>query len=351
MMKNNRGLVITTIILALLLVAVGSYVAYDTFVKQDETIQPSINENVGNDISAEVMKYTYEGVKGLYTYTSEAAQNEQDLFYYLYLYENGMFNYKMGTGASFGYIGNYVIKEDKVVLNFLFKIDSGAGVTVSTGSKTITITENDVLVDDNPSVVVDDMKKVTLKKASSAEEREFLQGDDFLEILKNYHATNTIEKDETIQPSDNEKEYTYDSVKGLYKYIGETITNELGSEYFAYFYLHLYENGTFSYEMGTGAPWGYMGNYIIEGNKIVLNYLFSTDSGAGMIVTTGSKTITITANDTLVDANPLVTAGNIKKVTLKKASSAEESEFLQGGGFSHRLNNSYIFNDAMNTQT
>ncbi|MBR5540287.1 MAG: hypothetical protein IKU56_02795 [Clostridia bacterium] len=80
--------------------------------------------------------------------------------------------------------------------------------------------------------------------------------------------------------------------------------------------LYLYENGTFTYTMGTGAPHGYIGNYIIKENTVVLNYLFSTDSGTGVRAATGSKTITITAKDTVVDASPSVTVANMTNVTL-----------------------------------
>lgn len=142
------------------------------------------------------------------------------------------------------------------------------------------------------------------------------------------------------------EEYTYDDLEGLYKYIGETVTTDDGNEYNAYFYLYLYKNGTFKYTMGTGAPHGYMGNYIIKGNTIVLNYLFSTNSGAAITVTTGSKTITIADKDTVVDADWAFTVNNMTTVTLKKASLAEGSDFLKYEDFTYWLKNFHIFNDA-----
>ncbi len=173
MMKNNKGLLITVIILGVLVVLLGSYIVYDN--------------------SADVTEYTYSGIKGLYTYTSETIKDEYGeyaAFYYLYLYENGTFTYRMGTGAPFGHMGNYIIKDNTIVLNYLFSTNSGAGIDVTTGSKTITIASKDTLVDANPSVTVANMTNVTLKKASSAQANEFSQYEDFSYILKNYEITN-----------------------------------------------------------------------------------------------------------------------------------------------------------------
>ncbi len=176
-MKNNKSLVIIAIILGVLVVVMGSYIAYDDFAKTESKV------------------HTYNDIKGLYTYTSETIKDDElgheyFAFYYLYLNENGTFNYRMGTGAPWGYVGNYVIKDNTIILNYLFRTNSGAEITVTTGSKTIAITDNHTLTDVNPSVTVADMTTVTLKKASAAEESEFSRYEDLAYILKNYHITN-----------------------------------------------------------------------------------------------------------------------------------------------------------------
>ena len=142
--------------------------------------------------------------------------------------------------------------------------------------------------------------------------------------------------------------YDYKSIKGLYKYIGETMKDENGNEFNASYNLYLYENGTFNYAMGTFGPFGYIGNYIIENNNIILNYLFSTNSGAGIDVTSGSKIITINNNNTLVDVNQSINIVNMTSVTLKKATFTEENEFLQDADFSNILKNYHIINNVSN---
>ena len=55
MTKNKKGFVIATIILAVLVAVMGSYITYDKFIETD-----------------------YDDVKGLYTYTSETIEDEYD---------------------------------------------------------------------------------------------------------------------------------------------------------------------------------------------------------------------------------------------------------------------------------
>ncbi len=194
MMKNNRGLLIAAIVLAVLVLVMGSYIIYDNYT----------NKNTDNDDSDEVIEYTYDDIKGLYTYFGEPQKDENGsehaAYFYLYLYENGTFNYKMGIEAPYGYMGNYIIKDNTIVLNYLFRTNSGAGINVTSGSKTITITSDGSLVDDDPTVNMDDLTSVTLKKASSERESQFLYGDDvsysndFSKILNDYYISNNATK-------------------------------------------------------------------------------------------------------------------------------------------------------------
>lgn len=148
------------------------------------------------------------------------------------------------------------------------------------------------------------------------------------------NTNNDLNSRNKVQTSTNQdnKTYTYDEIKGSYTYETETQKDENGNEYKLYFGLKLYENGTFSYRRSYMAPWWEIGNYIIKDNTIVLNYLFSTNSGVGIYRTTGTKTIKISSNNSLIDSNPMEQM-NIKNkptsVTLTKDTSANiEDEFL-----------------------
>ena len=184
-MIKNKSLVIATIILGILVVVMGIYIVCNAPAKNDDTKQPNTNENI---------EYIYDNIKGLYTFTSDPIdygnENVLTTFFYLYLYENGTFTYRMGRAAPFGYMGNYIITDNTIVLNYLFSTNSGAGINVTTGSKIITITDKDTLVDVDPIITIPDTKSVTLKKASDEEASRFLQYEDFSYILNNYLIVN-----------------------------------------------------------------------------------------------------------------------------------------------------------------
>ena len=168
-MKNSKGLTMMTIVLGILVVVMGSYLVCDNLLKTE---------------------YDYDDVKGVYTYTSEATKDEEGnditAMYRLYLNENGTFFYKMGTGAMTGHIGNYVIKDQTIILNYLFRTDNGTGLFSTEGSKTLTITAKDTFTDNQPSVTVGNMKNVLLKKVSPTEANEYPQYEDVSYMLNNY---------------------------------------------------------------------------------------------------------------------------------------------------------------------
>lgn len=144
--------------------------------------------------------------------------------------------------------------------------------------------------------------------------------------------------------------YNYSDIKGLYEYKSENMIDESGTEFSASYFLYLYENGTFNYRMASFSSYGYMGNYIISDNTVVLNYLFSNNSGSEIEVTTGTKTLTINSDNTLTDTNQLITAIKDTSVILTKASLTEENEFLQSNDFTKILNDYNITNNADTTK-
>lgn len=103
------------------------------------------------------------------------------------------------------------------------------------------------------------------------------------------------------QPQEIEnKTYTYEEMKGLYSYTGETENDGQGNEYRISADLYLYGNGTYRYINYTNAPHGHIGNYIIVDNKIVLNYLYRTGSGTGITATKETSEITINSKEELL---------------------------------------------------
>lgn len=98
--------------------------------------------------------------------------------------------------------------------------------------------------------------------------------------------------------NDNDANY-YLSITGMYSTI-ETLNID-GEEKNISFTLYLLEDGTFKYEYSAYAPVGVIGNYIIDDDIIILNYMFNTNSGTDLEVTEGTKKLIITDDKKIVD--------------------------------------------------
>ena len=147
--------------------------------------------------------------------------------------------------------------------------------------------------------------------------------------------------------TENIPTYTYETIKGLYSYKSEMITDENGNNFYAQYNLTLYENGIFQYQLSTLGPFGYIGNYIIKDNKIILNYLFSTNSGTDIEVTEGTHTITINDDNTLSDTNQPIININLTNITLTKD---ENNNSLKYEDLYNKINNYGIINNSNKVQ-
>ena len=138
------------------------------------------------------------------------------------------------------------------------------------------------------------------------------------------------------------EKYNYDNIEGLYSHSTESKKDENGNEYSFNFNLYLYKNGTFNYRMSAIAPYGYIGNYIIKDDTVILNYLFRTGSGADLFITNGNKTLRLNSVYSITDSNPMEDSKFNNKPTsidLKKQSKEKAEEFLKNNDFSNYINN------------
>jgi len=150
----------------------------------------------------------------------------------------------------------------------------------------------------------------------------------------------------TEEITDNTQIYNYSDIKGLYTFVSEKIIEENNNEITPSYNLFLYENGMFQYQLSTIYPFGYIGNYIIKDNQIVLNYLFSTNSGASIDVTEGTHTITINDNNKLIDNNQPISNINLTKITLTK----DENNTIKYENTFNKINNYEITNNSNKPQ-
>ncbi|MBQ6285961.1 MAG: hypothetical protein IJK67_06640 [Bacilli bacterium] len=148
---------------------------------------------------------------------------------------------------------------------------------------------------------------------------------------------------------------TYTTIKGLYtgeldaiEYLFDENDKEIENKYKAEYKLYLYENGTFVYSTYEMISTIGFGNYIITGNKILLNMTFSMGTGEGININEDTK------YELIINDNGNIKNNNIDKdlkelnpngLTLIKTDSKNEKEFLEAFNYFDLLNKNQLVND------
>lgn len=89
----------------------------------------------------------------------------------------------------------------------------------------------------------------------------------------------------------------YHTLNGKYEIVKDTYKGEKGEDGYVGETYYFNDNGLFHYDNSTFAYWGYYGNYLIENNKIKLNYLFYHGGGYPSLSSSNEKSIVITIVD------------------------------------------------------
>ena len=125
--KSNIGLIVFLIILVL---GLAGYICYDKFLTKKEPVKTEEKDNkkdinMGNE-------YTYEDVAGTYKFEKEIAGSKEkygeQFTYaaYFTLLNNGIIEYNDWTHFQTGYIGNYIINGDQIMVTRWFEHGSDA---------------------------------------------------------------------------------------------------------------------------------------------------------------------------------------------------------------------------------
>lgn len=138
--------------------------------------------------------YSYNDIKGIYTY-SQKLNDEENAFYNLCLFENGTFYYSFGISNEKGFIGNYIIVDDEVVMNKMFSTGSDASLTAIEGSLKLKINSDNSLNDSNQVLNVDKvfaskLSNINLKKSTNKDDLELYYNINISKMLKNYNLEN-----------------------------------------------------------------------------------------------------------------------------------------------------------------
>ena len=124
--------------------------------------------------------------------------------------------------------------------------------------------------------------------------------------------------DKNCECKTNDKVYNYKDIEGLYTF-KEKNPNIIDEDFYYFYTLYLNENGTFKYVHSLNAQSSELGNYIIVGDEIHLNYLFKGGNDIGLTATNGEKVLKIRDNKTIVDDDAYFAKdGGTKNISLTK---------------------------------
>lgn len=191
MNNNTKNIIITILIILVIFLTITTLHFYNN----KETSKTTTNKqpNEATTTTPETTNYTYNDIKGLYSFVGEKTNTEGNEFtptWQLYLSENGTFNYKLSTLSSFGTIGNYIITDNKIILNYLFNTNSSSSLEITSGTKTLQINEDKTITDNNQPITTVSINNITLNKSTIEEESTFLSSNNIKDILNNYNITN-----------------------------------------------------------------------------------------------------------------------------------------------------------------
>ena len=155
MEKENRNLKVLVVILCVLVLGLGGYLFYDK-VLSDKTSNNNINNNeIEND-----MVINCDNIAGVY---------ESPSAYYLILWNDGKYMYTNDEHKE-ETMGNYTIKEDRIILNYIYVIDRGENKTSSIDDTVSLIAELQTkeLKINSLSELVDERDNVILVRANQS---------------------------------------------------------------------------------------------------------------------------------------------------------------------------------------
>lgn len=162
---------------------------------------------------------------------------------------------------------------------------------------------------------------------------------------------NQLQEKNNDMNSQISKIITPKDISGIYTY-----SKKLDEQTQVSYLLILYPNGTFDYDHSVYAAGGEIGNYVIDGNTIILNKLFYTFSDASIDATSGESKLTINDDGSISDSNKYFDLSDynvdLSNVKLNKASKQQETEYMKNQyNINQIIDNYYISNKASKSQS
>lgn len=178
---------IIPIILLIIIIALCCYIflCTDCKCKDNKTNETETKQTVTQDTN-----YSYKEIAGYYSTKDTVNSGSESLTvgYNLYLYENGTFSYQFLMNAPRGVIGNYIIVDDEIKLNYLFNTGSDASLIATTGSKVLKIKDNNTIVENDAEFAKNGgSKTINLVRDNSNNNKE---DNSITDYINNYEVIN-----------------------------------------------------------------------------------------------------------------------------------------------------------------
>ena len=177
--KNKNGVNLFLIFVIAILAVLCILFATGTISLKKDTVDNNQNSNSN-------VQYSYSEMKGLYKYTTG---NDT---YQLYLYDNGTYVFDLSVPYSPNILlGNYIIENNTIKLNNLFRQGSGISVVLSSGNGTFIISNDKTIVAES-SITENNINGKTFEKCTVDEERKFIEASDTKSSLDFTELLNTL---------------------------------------------------------------------------------------------------------------------------------------------------------------
>ena len=107
-----------------------------------------------NNEEKNIVSYNYEDVAGYYTvnysFNSEKTDST-DASVFLHIYSDGTYSYRYSFHAPYGTVGNYIIKDNTIIMNDIARTGSGTDFTPISSSE-ISNSKRSLIINDDGSL-------------------------------------------------------------------------------------------------------------------------------------------------------------------------------------------------------
>ena len=204
--KNNTQNWVNTLIAIFIFELIGLIIAifliingtlelrYKSISTKNIKEQPPIEEvDTNNNVSN--TKYTYDTIKGLYNYNQTFKLDGENVTekFDLLLNEDGTYYYVNSLRVGIRSIGNYIIKDNTIILNKLLNVTDGPGLAPSFETIKLTIISNsEITFNTKTNYNSGNNQDITLTKTNEEEKEKFINTykTDIKNLLENSYFTN-----------------------------------------------------------------------------------------------------------------------------------------------------------------